>query len=519
MQKTEWGNLKTLSEDALNINDLFIKNSNRFNEFSTKVEGLFFDYSKQQITPEILNNLLTLAQKSGIEEHRNAMFSGKKINITEGRSVLHTALRASINSNIEVDGTNISSDIHQTLDRMKKLSESIRSGSYLGSTGKPIKHIISIGIGGSDLGPRMTYEALNDGKQPVTVNFVSNIDTDDLNHTLTQCDPETSLFIVISKSFSTQETIMNAKAGREWLQNSLGKDKDISSHFIAVSANIEAVENFGINSNNIYPMWDWVNGRFSLCSAVGLPLAIGLGFESFSNILRGAHKIDEHFQTAPLAENIPVLMALIAIWNRNFLHNPHLAVLPYAQRLSLFPNYLQQLEMESNGKSTDLDGRTITGYETGTIIFGEPGTNGQHSFYQLFHQGCETIPCDFIGIIKPKDSSNIEHHNILMANMLAQGQAMMQGKEHSGNPHKHVEGNKPSTTILLNQLDAYHLGMLIALYEHKVMVQGTIWNINSFDQFGVELGKELAKNIEQHDLSSLDPSTKGLYSLIHKDTK
>jgi glucose-6-phosphate isomerase len=516
--KSEWKNLEKLSKEGVNLNDLFTENPKRFDDYSINLNGLFFDYSKQQITSEILENLIALAQKSGVKESRDALFDGDKINITENRAVLHTALRSSSDNKIEVDNHDIIPEIHETLKSIENLSNKIRAGEYLGTTGKPITQIISIGIGGSDLGPRMAYQALNNEPQPVSVSFVSNIDTDDINQTLAKCDPETSLFIVISKSFSTQETLMNAAIARKWLEKSLS-NQDISNHFIAVSSNIEAAVKFSINPENIYPMWDWINGRFSLCSAVGLPLAIGVGFDAFSDLLRGASTMDEHFKTAPMDQNMPVLMALIAIWNRNFLQNPHLAVLPYAQRLTLFPNYLQQLEMESNGKSTDLEGHSIVDYETGTIIFGEAGTNGQHSFYQLFHQGCETIPCDFIGIIKPKDNSNIGHHNVLMANMLAQSQAMMQGKTCSENPHKHVEGNKPSTTLLLNKLDAYHLGMLIALYEHKVMVQGVIWNINSFDQFGVELGKTMAKNIENHDLSSLDPSTLGLYSLIHKDNK
>lgn len=507
--KKAWKILQKLSQTPLNLNDLFAENPARFDDFSLSMDGLFFDYSKQKITAEILQNLIALAKDSGVEEKRDAMFRGDLINHTEQRAVLHTALRAPENNHPE---------IQETLGRIEKLSATLRTQKYLGATGKVITDVVSIGIGGSDLGPRMVYQALNDHHQPIKLHFVSNIDADDIESVLVKCNPETTLFIVISKTFGTQETLTNARTALAWVQNALRNDTDISNHFIAVSANVKAAKAFGIKTENIYPLWDWVNGRFSLWSAVGLPIAIGLGFDKFSNLLKGAYAMDRHFQTAPLERNIPVLMAMVGIWNVNFGDTHNLAVLPYAQNLSLFPSYLQQLEMESNGKSVDNQGRKITGYATAPVLFGEAGTNGQHSFYQLLHQGSATIPCDFIGVINPNHTHK-NHHDFLNGHLLAQGQAMMQGKSNPEHPHQNFTGNKPSSTILLDKLDAYHLGMLIALYEHKVMVQGAIWKVNSFDQFGVELGKEMAADIENHNLDNLDPSTKALYSLIHKHLK
>lgn len=510
-----WKALEKLSKIDINLNDLFADNPNRFDEFSVEKGGIFFDYSKQRITDDILKNLIALLDESNFTQKRDAMFAGEKINTTENRAVLHTALRAPKDSEVLVDGENIIPEIHETLARMETLSNQIRAGDYLGATGKPITDIISIGIGGSDLGPQMVYNALNDGKQPVKIHFVSNIDAEDIERALQKCNPETTAFITISKSFGTQETLTNSLTARAWLSDHLGADQDLSSHLIAVSANVGAAQKFGIKPENVYPMWDWVNGRFSLWSAVGLPLAVGLGFDQFHNLLGGAHKIDQHFTSSPFEKNIPVLMALIGIWNRNFLKFSSHAILPYAQKLSLFPAYLQQLEMESNGKQTDLDGNEITTYKTGPVLFGEAGTNGQHSFYQMLHQGSDITPCDFIGTVKA-DHTHQNHQDILNAHMLAQGQAMMQGKESPNNQHGQFDGNRPSMALLLDKLDAEHLGMLISLYEHKVLVQGHIWNINSFDQFGVELGKIMATDILENQLSSLDSSTKGLYSRIYK---
>ncbi len=510
-----WKALETLSQEEINLNSLFASDAQRFEKFSIEENGIFFDYSKQRITGNILKNLIALLDESNFTQQRDAMFAGEKINTTENRAVLHTALRAPKDSEVLVDGENIIPEIHKTLARMETLSNHIRAGKYLGATGKPIKDIISIGIGGSDLGPQMIYNALNDGKHPVNIHFVSNIDAEDIERALQKCEPETTLFITISKSFGTQETLTNSLTARNWLVEKLSHKVDISNHFIAVTANIDTAQEFGIQTDNIYPMWSWVNGRFSLWSAVGLPLAIGLGFNQFKELLNGAHKIDNHFKTAPFEQNIPVLMALIGIWNRNFLKFSSHAILPYVHKLSLFPAYLQQLEMESNGKQTDLDGHKIKDYETGPVLFGEAGTNGQHSFYQMLHQGSDITACDFIGVIQA-DHTHQNHHNILNAHMLAQGQAMMQGKNNPDNQHRQFDGNRPSMALLLDKLDAEHLGMLIALYEHNVLVQGHIWNINSFDQYGVELGKIMANDILENHLSSLDTSTKGLYSRIYK---
>ncbi len=512
----EWNNLKKFAQNNLVLNDLFDQNPDRAKEFSVEIDGLFFDYSKQRITKDAISELISLLDKNNFQAKRDAMFEGEKINITEGRAVLHTALRAPKSATVEVNGKNIIPEIHTTLDRIEKLSNQIRNGDYKGATHKNITDVVSIGIGGSDLGPRMVYEALNDHNQPIKTHFVSNIDADDLLSTLQICNPETTLFIVISKSFSTQETLQNALSARHWVGQEI--TGDISKHFICVSANVDKAVEFGIAEDNIYPMWEWVNGRFSLWSAVGLPLAIGLGFENFRSLLDGAYEIDEHFKTAPFDKNIPVLMALIGVWNRNFLDFSCHAVLPYAEKLSLYTAYLQQLEMESNGKQTDLEGKNITDYKTGPTLFGEAGTNGQHSFYQLLHQGSDIIPCDFIGAINSTHEHD-DHSEILTAHMLAQGQAMMQGKSDSEDRHGYFEGNRPSLTLLIEKLDAYHLGMLIALYEHKVLVQGHIWNINSFDQFGVELGKKMANNILNEDFSALDSSTKGLYSRIYSKNK
>lgn len=520
-QKPSWRKLEKLSAilKDKHLNDLFAKDKNRFNDLSLKTDGFFFDYSKQRLTKEVIYNLCGLLKESDFDNKRRAMFSGDAINNTEDRAVLHTALRRPITDEIVVNGDNITPLIHSTLEKMKEFSNVVRSGKHKGTTGKTIKKIISIGIGGSDLGPRLVSEALKTLTKTtdtmLETEFVSNIDGDDIQSALKASNAEETLFIVISKSFKTQETLANALTARKWLKDNLPKGVDIAPHFVAVSSNIKAVEDFGINPNNVFPMWDWVNGRFSLWSAVGLPLCLQHGFDKFEQLLDGAHNMDQHFLNAPLDQNVPVLMALIGIWNRNFLDLHNLAILPYAQNLFYFPAYLQQLEMESNGKNVDYDGNAITDYKTCPIIFGEVGVKGQHSFYQLFHQGSETIPCDFIGIITPKTDLP-QHHELLLNNMLAQSQTMMQGSQNPSEPYRYFEGNKPSSTLLTNEMTPYSLGQLIALYEHKTFTQGIVWNLNSFDQFGVELGKELAQKLEKQDLSEADPSTKGLNSLIHK---
>ncbi len=534
-KKPEWSALQehAKAQAGTHINDLFTDNPARFENFSLKLNGLFFDYSKQRITSETIQKLCALAKSCDIEQKRSAMFEGVAINTSENRAVLHTALRRPKEDTVLLDGLNIMPAIHATREKMKDFSNAIRSGNYNGATGKPITQIVSIGIGGSYLGPRAVCEALKGHQkkasaQPsVQTYFVSNIDGDEIKSTLRKCDPETTLFIIISKSFTTQETLKNAKTAKQWLINNLPSDSDISPHFIAVSTNEKEMQKFGITKESIFPMWEWVNGRFSLWSAVGLPICLQLGYDNFEKLMSGAYAIDQHFQTAPLEKNIPVLMALIDIWNRNFLKFQTHAILPYAQKLFYLPLYFRQMEMESNGKNIDLAGNLITDYETSPVIFGTVGTNGQHSFYQLLHQGSDTIPCDFIGTIESHTDLK-DHHDILLSNMLAQGQALMQGHStaQKDTPQSTIEpaaltflGNKPSSTTLLDRLDSYHLGMLLALYEHKVFTMGAIWNINSFDQFGVELGKELATKIEQNNLSDADSSTSGLFSLIHKTQK
>ena len=519
-EKQEWKNLSAHAQEIKNqpLNGLFKSDDGRFNKFSLECTGLFFDYSKQHITNETIEKLCALAKACEVEQKRDDMFSGHQINTTEQRSVLHTALRRPKSDSVEVHSQNIMPDVHQTLEKMESFSNDIRNGAYLGATGKAITQIVSIGVGGSDLGSRMVCEALKEKGDHIESYFVANIDGDEIESVLDSCDAEKTLFVIISKSFGTQETLTNAKAAEKWLKEKLSKDDNVSQHFIAISANTQAAIEFGIKENNIFPLWEWVNGRFSLWSAVGLPICLQLGFDRFKEFLSGAYIMDQHFQTADLDKNIPVLMALIGIWNRNFLNHAHLALLPYAQKLSYLPTYLRQLEMESNGKTVDINGDLIKDYKTNPIVFGEVGTNGQHSFYQLLHQGSDTVPCDFIGVIKSNHTLK-HHHRLLLNNMMAQGQALMQGNQENTEPHRYFEGNKPSSTLLIEQLDAKHLGMLIALYEHKCFVQGVIWNINSFDQFGVELGKELSHKLEKNDLTNADSSTSGLFLRIHKSSK
>ena len=517
--KNEWETLKKLATHIkqINITDLFDENDTRVADFTLTKDGLLFDYSKHHMNAEIMDSLFSLVQNSGFKSKRKAMFEGEKINHTEKRAVLHTALRSPSDKVVKVDDKNIIPDIHQTLNRIKDLSHKLHTNQLLGSTGKPIDTIISIGIGGSDLGPRMVFQAL-DGNYPsaFTTHFVSNIDGEDIQSALKKSNAETTLFIVISKSFKTQETLTNAQTARSWVQENLPKDSDIAPHFITVSSNVDAAIEFGMDKQSIYPMWDWVNGRFSLWSAVGLPLALHFGFDVFQDLLEGAHHADSEFLQDDLSQNIPVVMAVLGIWNKNFMQYSCCALLPYTEKLKFMPAYVQQLEMESNGKTIDNDGNKITNYKTCPVIFGEVGTNGQHSFYQLLHQGSDKVPCDFIGI--KQDDSNLEnHHKLLLSHMLAQGQAMVQGKRQPDAPYRYFDGNIPSTTMVFDKLDAKMLGYLIALYEHKTFVQGIVWNVNSFDQYGVELGKELSGKLEKNDISDADPSTKALYSYIYND--
>ncbi len=492
------------------IRDLFKADAKRFGQFHVKGDGVLLDYSKQRAHTETMKLLFALAHACDVESWRDRMFEGDAINTTEKRAVLHTALRRPASDKVMVSGENIMPFIHDELKHMKEFSTAVISGAWKGHTGKTIETVVNIGIGGSNLGPYMVCEALKPFRTRLDVHFVSNVDGAHMYETLQNCDPETTLFVVASKTFTTQETMANAETAKAWLLKALKDKTAIEKHFVALSTNEKDVKAFGIAPANMFPFRDWVGGRYSLWSSIGLSICLAVGFDNFEQLLKGAHAMDVHFQTAPLEQNMPVILAMLGIWYRNFWGMDSMAILPYSQYLHRFPAFLQQVDMESNGKSVDRDGNRVD-YETGPIVFGEPGTNGQHAFYQLIHQGTTIIPCDFIGVIKPENDVG-EHHRLLLANLVAQSQALMDGrdlKNSDNNPQKVFEGNRPSSTILLDRLDAYHLGQLIALYEHKIFVQGIIWNINSFDQWGVELGKVLAKNILA-DQGVKDSSTEGL---------
>jgi len=521
----------------LQLTDLFAHDEKRFERFSLGVDGFFLDHSKNRVTEETMQLLFQLAQECQLDEKIDAMFAGDKINLTEQRAVLHTALRDLSGNAIEVDGQNIAENIYQALQQMHGISEKIRQGKWLGFSSKPITKIIHIGIGGSDLGPKMVVHALQHLTHPdLNIDFVSNVDGDAIAQTIANCSAETTLFIVASKSFTTSETIINAQYAKNWLLQHM-PETAIKQHMIAISSNIEKAHAFGIEKTNILPMWDWVGGRYSLWSTIGLPIAILMGMDVFKELLAGAHSIDEHFRTAYFNQNLPVLLALIGIWNHNFFHMPSNAILPYCEALKAFPDYLQQLEMESNGKQVDIQCRRITEYQTAPIIWGTVGTDGQHSFHQLLHQGTAKVYCDFIAPLAPTLGSQAQH-DVLIANCFAQSQALMQGRnlaqvekalQDQGlnqeqatllAPHKVIPGNRSSITLLFPTLSPYHLGGLIALYEHKVFTQGVIWHINAFDQWGVELGKQLANDIlpslSQGTEKNLDASTQGLSQLYRK---
>ena len=467
--------------------------------------GIYLDYSKNRITDETLKLLVQLAEESGLQARIDAMFRGEKINITESRAVLHVALRAPRGATIVVDGENVVPQVHAVLDQMADFSNRVRSGEWKGHTGKPIRNVINIGIGGSDLGPVMAYEALKHYcDRDMTFRFVSNVDGTDVVESTRGLDPAETLFIVSSKTFTTLETMTNAQSARDWLLKGLGGDvKAVAKHFVAVSTNAAKVSEFGIDTANMFGFWDWVGGRYSMDSAIGLSTMLAIGPDNFRALLDGFHQMDEHFRTTPFEKNLPVLMGLLAVWNNDFFGAQTVAVLPYEQYLKRFPAYLQQLTMESNGKHVTLDG-TEVGYQTSPIYWGEPGTNGQHSFYQLIHQGTRVIPCDFIAMGQPLNPLG-RHHDILLANVFAQAEALAFGKtseqvKAEGTPdwlvpHRVFEGNRPSNTILAERLTPQTLGKLVALYEHSVFTQGAIWNIDSFDQWGVELGKVLAQRI------------------------
>ena len=516
----------------LHLRELFAADARRGEKMTTEAVGLFLDYSKNRVTAETLKLLLQLAKESNLRGRMDAMFTGEKINITENRAVLHTALRAPRSAKIFVDGKNVVPEVHAVLDKMTAFADCVRSGAWQGQTGKRIRNIVNIGIGGSDLGPVMAYEALKHyAKRNLKFLFVSNVDGADFVEAVHDLDPAETLFIVSSKTFTTQETMTNAESARDWLLRGLGGNKKaVAKHFVAVSTSAEKVSAFGIDTANMFGFWDWVGGRYSMDSAIGLSTMLAVGPENFREMLTGFHEMDEHFRTAPFEKNLPVLLALLSVWNTDFLGAETVAVLPYENYLKRFPAYLQQLTMESNGKHVTLDGQKVN-YETSPVYWGEPGTNGQHSFYQLIHQGTRLIPCDFIAFARALTPLG-RHHDILLANVFAQSEALAFGKTAAEVkaekvpdalvPHKVFEGNRPSNTILAERLTPAVLGKLVALYEHIVFVQGAIWSVNPFDQWGVELGKALAQRIvpelENKTLSALkhDSSTNNLIRRYRK---
>jgi len=514
-QTSAWKALRAHYEEVgdLQMRNLFGDDPDRAARLSLTLGDMLFDYSKNRITDQTLTLLAELCEQCGVRDWIARMFSGEAINETEGRAVLHTALRNRGERPVMVDGVDVMPDVRRVLSQMREFATSVREGAWLGHSGRAITDVVNIGIGGSDLGPVMVTEALRPyWKQGLRAHFVSNVDSTHLSEVLRRVQPETTLFIVASKTFTTQETLTNARSARQWLVDRMGSEDAVAKHFVALSTNREAVVEFGIDPANMFEFWDWVGGRYSLWSAIGLSIATVVGMDNFEELLAGAYEVDEHFQTAPLRENVPVLMAMLGVWYHNFFGAPSHAVLPYDQYLHRFPAYLQQADMESNGKSTSRDGTIIDSYTTGPIVWGEPGTNGQHAFFQLLHQGTHLVPCDFIVAAQSQNPIG-EHQDILVANCIAQAEAMMRGKtagearkelEASGAsaerveelvPHKTFAGNRPSNTFMLDKLTPRALGRLIALYEHKIFVQGVIWNIYSFDQWGVELGKQLAKVI------------------------
>ncbi|MDH3679504.1 MAG: glucose-6-phosphate isomerase [Acidimicrobiia bacterium] len=507
---------RALVEHADSLQDvtlrrLFAADDARAERFTVEVATLTVDYSKNRINETTIDLLTALANAADLAGARDAMFRGEPINTTERRAVLHTALRRPADAPLVVDGIDVTAEVHEVLSRMARFADAVRDGTWTGSTGARIEAVVNIGIGGSDLGPAMAYQALRPySHRDLTFRFVSNIDPAALHEALIDLDPATTLFVVVSKSFSTIETLTNARSARTWLTDALGPDA-VADHFVAVSTEADLVADFGIDPANMFGFWDWVGGRYSVGSAVGLSLVIAIGAERFADLLAGMSEIDEHFLTAPWANNLPVILGLLGIWYTNFLGAETHAVLPYSEYLARFPAYLQQLDMESNGKGVDRLGRPVP-VDTGPIVWGEPGTNGQHAFYQLLHQGTRLVPADFIGFVEPVTPIG-SHHDLLMANFFAQTEALAFGRDHE-DPQRAFEGNRPSTTILGQRLDPRTLGRLIALYEHKVYTMGVVWGINSFDQFGVELGKVLATAIEPELISTSelahDPSTNAL---------
>ncbi|MDO6595636.1 glucose-6-phosphate isomerase [Oceanihabitans sp. 2_MG-2023] len=526
-----WKNLETHFNKIQDVEmkKLFAQEDKRAEKFTISWEDFYVDFSKNRITDETFSLLLQLAEEVKLKEAMQAYFSGEVINETEKREVLHTALRASKDANIKVEGVNVMPEIFSVKQKIKQFSEAIISGNQKGYTNKAFTHVVNIGIGGSDLGPAMVVDSLQYYKNHLTTQFVSNVDGDHVNEVIKKLDPETTLFVIVSKTFTTQETLSNATTLKNWFLKS-AKQEDIAKHFVAVSTNIEKVKDFGVDENNIFPMWNWVGGRFSLWSAVGLTISLAVGNQNFEKLLLGANKMDNHFKTQDFKTNIPVVLALISIWYNNFFKAESEAIIPYSQYLNQFATYLQQGIMESNGKSVDRNGELVK-YQTGTIIWGEPGTNSQHAFFQLIHQGTKLIPADFIGFAKSLHG-NKDHQDKLMSNFFAQTEALLNGKdkdeviaegtEETLIPFKVFQGNKPTNTIFIDSLTPESLGKLIAMYEHKIFVQGIVWNIFSYDQFGVELGKQLAgkilKEFENNTFANHDASTLNLLKHFKKLT-
>ncbi len=513
-QRAAWTSLErhyTEMSDA-HLRDLFAADPTRGERLSAEGVGLYLDYSKNRVTDETLALLRQLAEECGLAERTEAMFRGDRINTTENRSVLHVALRMPRGRSLIVDGVDVVVEVHETLDRMAAFAERIRSGEWKGHTGKPIRNIVNVGIGGSDLGPVMAYEALRHyARRDLTFRFVSNVDSTDFVEATQDLAPDETLFVISSKTFTTLETMTNANSARAWALAALDDEAAIAKHFVAVSTNAKEVQAFGIDPQNMFGFWDWVGGRYSMDSAIGLSTMLAIGPDAFGDLLAGFHALDEHFREAPLERNLPALMGLLCVWYANFFGAQTIGVMPYSQYLERFPAYLQQLTMESNGKGVTLDGGRVD-YQTGAVFWGEPGTNGQHSFYQLLHQGTKLIPVDLIGFEKTLNPL-ADHHDILMSNVFAQAEALAFGKTEADVraegtaegvvPHRVFEGNRPSNVLLAEQLTPFSLGTLVALYEHSVFTQGTIWSINSFDQWGVELGKALARRIIP-ELTSVD---------------
>ncbi|AMD02525.1 glucose-6-phosphate isomerase [Halomonas chromatireducens] len=516
-----WQALKRLQQETANdrIKDYFTAAPQRFEKMSLRVGGLFLDYSKHQISDAVLAKLLELADHSALVQRRAQMFSGDIINVTEDRPVLHAALRNLGDSPVMVDGKDVMPEIRRSWEQLRQFADAVRNGEWKGYSGKRIKDVVNIGIGGSDLGPNMASRALLKHRHPeLGFHFVSNVDGAHIQKVLSRLDPATTLFIVSTKTFSTQETLLNAKTARRWFVEQAGEEADVGAHFVAASTNKKAAMAFGVREENVFEFWAWVGGRYSMWSSIGLPIALSVGFDGFMEMLEGAYEMDQHFLSAPFDRNMPVLMALVGIWNLNFHGAETQAIVPYDQALHQLPAFLQQLDMESNGKSVDIFGHPVD-YKTGPIVWGQTGSNGQHAFFQLLHQGTRYVPIDFIASLKPEPGVE-EHHFALLTNMLAQANAFMEGSQTGGrlDPYS-CPGNRPSSVLLLDELTPKNLGALIALYEHKVFVQGVIWNINSFDQWGVELGKRIAGEISERldtQTQDFDASTQGLLALVRE---